>query len=118
MGDAGIEALASLVYAGRLDQVETFYLTENSSLTNDGIIALARAINSHGLPMLTYLDLTELDEHKVTVVGISGIAIAVINGCPKFRQFGLSPCFSNDNCWMLEGMLRAVGREKYDITVF
>ena len=52
--DEGFAAVAPLVYHGRFQQLKHREIsTRNQAfLTNEGIIPLARAIDSHGLPML------------------------------------------------------------------
>jgi ribonuclease HIII len=73
MGDGGIEALASLVYEGRMQQLEDLNLDGNNDLTDEGITALARAINVRGLPVLERLSIVWWYDgrYNVTMLGIS-----------------------------------------------
>lgn len=52
MCDADIGALASAIQQGRMRQLELLCLSFNNRVTDDGLIALARAIDMHGLPEL------------------------------------------------------------------
>ena len=49
--DDGMTALSSLVYQGRFEQLQ-LNLSENRAITTQGIVALARAIETRGLPNL------------------------------------------------------------------
>lgn len=68
MGDDGMAALTSLVCQGRLKNLEQLRLSENDDITDRGVIALARAINVRGLPMLERFSCKCFD--KVTIQGI------------------------------------------------
>lgn len=112
MSDEGIAAIANLVSQGRLKQLNgVLDLSENEDVTNEGIVALARSIDAHGLPLLTTFKLTGLDTDKVTLFGISAIALAVIKGCPKLTHVCLT-CAGPDDVYyeIVMGMLAAAGR--------
>ena len=61
--------------------------------------------------MLEDCSLTELYADKVTLLGISTIALALITCCPKLRNICLT-CAGPDDVYheMVMGMLAAVGR--------
>jgi len=52
MSDRGMAALESVVRHGRLERLEELNLSNNKSVTDDGIIALAQEIDARGLPKL------------------------------------------------------------------
>jgi len=52
MSDEGIAGLAALIHKGRLNQLIAMHLSENSLVTDRGVITLAQAIDAHGLPIL------------------------------------------------------------------
>lgn len=114
MGDEGFKALASVVYAGRMQQLEDLDLSRNGGLTDEGITALARAINVRGLPALERLSIVEWSNspNKVTILEVGAIALALVNQCPRLKRLDLKLSNSkgtyND---MFQGMLRAAGRE-------
>lgn len=111
MGDGSIAAMANLVSQGRLKQLKGVDLSENEGVTNEGVVALARSIDAHGLPLLTIFNLSGLDADKVTLFGISAIALAVIKGCPKLKYICLTSAGSYDVYYeIVMGMLAATGR--------
>jgi hypothetical protein len=89
LGDVGKAALSSLVYQGRFEQLELLNFSGNGGITNQGIVALARAIEKRGLPLLKEFCLFEITDDHVTLLGISAIAQAVIKGCPSLTQICL-----------------------------
>jgi len=85
--DEGFAAVAPLVYHGRFQQLKHLeFNTRNNALTNKGIIPLARAINSHGLPMLECFSIRYLNSQKVTPRWVSAIGHALIKGCPHLKR--------------------------------
>lgn len=115
MSDSGMVALAaSLVCQGRLTKLEELHICGNQGVTDSGIVALARAVNVRGLPMLEQMNCSCYD--KVTIRGISAIALAVINGCPHIRMIKVKNFEKKDWSDMVRkvvtGMLEAVGRKR------
>lgn len=49
MGDEGIAALTSLISRRRMGELHRLNISENASVSDQGIIGLARAIDAHGL---------------------------------------------------------------------
>lgn len=78
---------------------------------------MARAIETHGLPLLKEFVLRESDEDQVTLLGISAIPHAVIKGCPNLTQITLvNSGPDEDHHDMIMGMLQAAGRRgKVDV---
>ncbi len=48
MGDKGLAALASVIRAGRLEELEELYLYDNPAVTDEGVTSLAGAIQGAG----------------------------------------------------------------------
>lgn len=92
---------------------------ENASLTDTGIIGLARAIDEHGLPRLKRFFCETLRADAVKVLGCSGIAHAVINRCPQLELIDLAGSgIGMDNGIRRDavmGMLEAAGRAAGDV---
>lgn len=111
MCDVGMAALASLIQKGRLKQLKVLDLCGSCSVSDDGIIALAQAIDERGLPALQSV-MVELDQ-KVSVLGCSAITHALIKGSPGFIKLRL-PRTGEDAAFirtMINGMLRAARRK-------
>ena len=89
LGEVGMTALSSLVYQCRFEQLELLNFSGNGGITSQGIVALARAIETRGLPLLKEFCLFEITDGHVTLLGISAIAHAVIKGCPSLTQISL-----------------------------
>jgi len=68
MSDEGIAGLAALIHKGRLNQLIAMHLSENSLVTDRGVITLAQAIDAHGLPILDTFKMRGIRE--LTAVGI------------------------------------------------
>lgn len=83
MRDGGLSALASLVNRGCLEQLRELDISDNYSLTEQGIISLARAIDARGLPRLEKFAMRELGD--VSGQGIGAIIYAVFKGCPQLQ---------------------------------
>lgn len=83
LGDKALVALASVIDQGRFEVLQDFYLANNVHVTDQGILALARAIEARGLPMLETFTMDAMD--YMTTVGISAIIDALIKGCPKLK---------------------------------
>lgn len=113
MSTIDMRALVSLVSQGRrLRHLTELDLSKNNDISNQDVAALARAIDVHGLPLLTKFKLIGLNTDKVTLFGISAIALAVITRCPKLKYICLT-CAGPDDVYneMVMGMLAAAGRE-------
>lgn len=89
MADEGLAALSSLIYRGRLEKLQLLRITQNHAITDRGVIALARAVETRGLPMLEYLHVELLT--GVTAAGYSAMAHAAVKGCARLRLLGLEP---------------------------
>ena len=74
--------MITFISKGRLDQLEELGLSDNEGLTNQDIIFLAQAIGGRRLWKLEAF-FKGLDVDKVTLLGVSAIALAVITRCPK-----------------------------------
>jgi len=86
-------------------------LSRNDAVTDEGLIALAQAIDMCGLPELQEFSMAGLVEEKVTVLGLSAIAHAVIKGSPLLETIDIK-CSGEGGASlhvMIEGMLRARG---------
>lgn len=120
MGDDGMADVASLISEGRMEKLKGLALSDNRCVTNEGIIALARAVDAHGLPSLTHFD-GSVKAGGVTIGGISAIAIAVINSCPKLESMHVPHLFPPDYTpyrmvrEMVHGMLLATGRDNVEM---
>lgn len=90
MGDEGIAALASLVSEGRLEQLQVVHLSCNDGVSDRGIITLAQAIGMRKLAMLKDFRMEGLKENKVTRLGVSAIALAIISGSSHLKAIYLS----------------------------
>lgn len=113
MGDEGMIALASLVSQGCMQQMEKLGLSWNAGVTDRGVIALARAIETRGLPMLVSFRMGGMTRDKVTLLGFSAIAHAVINGCPQLKEIALKGLLNFDDDTLsnvVNGMVEAAGR--------
>ncbi len=85
-------------------------------MADEGIIALARAIDMHGLPWLVRFEMIGLGEGKVTRLGLSAIAYALIKGTSQSQLL----LIIMDGCGegtaflepMVKGMFRAAGRKR------
>jgi len=82
--DVGMTVVSSLLYQGCFEQLQLLNLSGNRGMTNQGIVALARAIETRGLPLLKEFSLFKSTNDQVTLLWISAIAQAVIKGCPNF----------------------------------
>ena len=58
--DAGYATLASVVQQCRFDELYELGISENGGITDKGMTALARAIDTRGLPMLDTFDMQDL----------------------------------------------------------
>ena len=115
MCDAGVCALASLIQQGLLRKLKYLFICSNGRVTDEGIIALARAIDMCGLPEMRELKMTGLGEGKVKTLGLSAITHALIKGSPRLCIITMN-CRANGAASLrpiVEGMLRAAGREVY-----
>ena len=115
MGDGGIVALASVIYQGRMQEMEEFNLSEVPDLTDKGLIALARAINARGLPNVRhFFIMNDGKERKWTVLGFGALTLAFVSGCPRLQQIDLvCPDRGQDMNFlntMIQGMFQAAGR--------
>lgn len=103
--------MITFICKGRLDQLEELGLSDNEGLTNQDIIFLAQAIGKRRLWKLEAFYLKGLDADKVTLLGVSAIALAVITRCPKLKYICLTCAGPNDVYFeMVMGMLAAAGR--------
>ena len=116
MGDVGMAALASLIYKGRLGQLEPLYINEIPDVKDEGITALARAISMRGLPKVSEFMLGPLHEENVTAFGFGALTFAFINNCPQLLVENITidwsgqPEHADFRNAMVDGMLRAAGR--------
>jgi hypothetical protein len=91
--------------------VETLVFSADIAVSDRAIIALARAIDARGLPKLEAFSMKEMAPDKVTVVGVSAIALATTKGCPNLQRFHLINSYPDeDTLREVRGMLEAVGR--------
>ena len=112
MADDGMTALASVISEGRFDELDVLDLSGIMGLTNQGLIASARAIETKWLPVLGNFVLYALNDDQVTLLGISAIAHAVIKGCPDLTLIVLTNSGpGEDHHEMVLGMLEATGRK-------
>ncbi len=114
MGDKGMFALAGLVHRGRFERLELLSISDNEEVSDQGVIALARAIEEAGkcgLPMLRKLWATGL---HFTGAGMGVLASALIHKCPCLTLASLHESEGSDDdtdevgtreC--VEGMVRA-----------
>lgn len=112
MGDKGIVALASIINQDCFEQLKFLSLSANIATSDRGIIALARAVETRGLPMLEGFVMDMRNSNDMTIEGISAIAFATIKSCPKLKQMRLLHSRPNKQTVKLvvKGMLEAVGR--------
>lgn len=105
-------ALASVVRQGRLERLEELNLSNNKGVTDNGVIALAQAIEASGLSRLRLIRISKLDKVKVTTLGFGAIAYAIIKGSPQLKSINVE-CNGSEAASLrttIEGMLRAAGR--------
>jgi hypothetical protein len=108
MGDAGVAALASVVQQGRFDELAGLDIHENVDITDQGMTALARAIEARGLPMLSFT-LDGFEEMRAT--GISAVVNALVKGCPRLQSIWFGESDSYDEYYeMITAMVQAAGR--------
>ena len=110
MRDGGLSALVSLVNRGCLEQLRELDNSDNYSLTEQGIISLARAIDARGLPRLEKFAMRELGD--VSGQGIGAIIYAVFKGCPQLQEIKLVGSFEDTYTLrdLVGGMLEVAGR--------
>lgn len=81
-------------------------------MTDEGLIALAQAIDMRGLPVLQQFEMENQVEGKKTALGLSAITYALIKGSPQLKAIGIY-CGEEGDAFlqpMIKGMLRAAGR--------
>lgn len=115
MGDGGMVALASVIYQGRMQEMEDVNLSEVPGMTDKGLIALARAINARGLPNVRQFFIQMDDKNrKWTALGFGALTLAFASGCPRLRKIDLvCPDRGQDMNFlntMIQGMFQAAGR--------
>lgn len=109
MGDAAVAALVSVVQQGRFDELYELSISETDNITDEGMTALAGAIEARGLPRLTSFTFSF---ENVTAIGISAIVDALLKGCPKLRTIWLANSDSYDDYRrMITAMVQAAGRD-------
>lgn len=82
MGDKVMAAMASVARAGRFERLENFLFYGNADVTDEGVCALAQAMEdtgTYGLPMLRNLDARALQ--SLTALGIRALTSALITNC-------------------------------------
>ena len=115
MGDEGMIALAPLIDQSRMDQLTYLHLCGSACETDQGISALARAIEARGLPKLKELDLSGLNVENVAIQGIRDIAQTFIKSCPRLEKINLRGTRRGDVSIysdLVRGVLRAAGLAK------
>jgi hypothetical protein len=112
IGDEGIAALTSVVSRRRIDELRDLNISNNASLTDHGILGLARAIDTHGLPELREFEMGNLKEYRVTIPGLKAIARAVITKCPNLRELRVRGVGSDNDIRhdAVMGILEAAGQ--------
>lgn len=88
MGDEGIAALASLVYRGRMEDLTSLSISRNENVTDQGVNALAQAIDARGLPLLRGFGVSKLAT-DMTVLEIRTIVGTVLSRCPQLTEIHL-----------------------------
>lgn len=86
MGKESVAAVASLIRQGRFEQLAYLNTSENGGISDQGVMVLAQAIEARGLPKLDMLELQGLDTARVTLAGIQGLAISIIDGSPVLGE--------------------------------
>jgi hypothetical protein len=83
-----------------------------------GIIALAQAIDTRGLPWLHDLEIDVVKGARMTFLGFGAITHALVKGCPQLRSLRLRSNGKIDGQLqaMVEGMLR-VGKQKAQVVM-
>lgn len=107
MGDEGIAALASVVSQGYFEELRKLSFSHNGDITDEGMTALARAIDVRGLPMLETFAMEGLD--LMTNRGVGAITDVLIKRCLQLAtivwgHWGLS------NKDKVRDMLKTAGR--------
>ena len=111
MGDAGVVALASVVSQGHFEELKYFCFGRNSDVTDQGMTALARAIDAQGLPMLELITIDGLD--RLTDIGVGAIMDALIKRCPQLARIAWGPP-END---LVRNKLQEAGRGNVEVKV-
>ena len=111
MGDAGVVALASVVSQGHFEELKYFCFGRNSDVTDQGMTALARAIDAQGLPMLELITIDGLD--RLTDIGVGAIMDALIKRCPRLARIAWGPP-END---LVRNKLQEAGRGNVKVKV-
>lgn len=83
MDDVGAVTLASVVSQGYLVELKSLCLHYNDDITDQGMTALARAIDVRGLPMLEAIT---MDGISVTTIGVGAIMDALMKRCPRCKD--------------------------------
>lgn len=104
-------ALASLLYQDRFQQLEMLFISYNHGIRDEGIIALAHAIEARKLPKLK---LFEAKAGQGYVWGSAPLARCVVNGCPKLQKndlmhIGVKTLLSE---WVIICNLIAAGQDR------
>lgn len=107
----GMAALASAVQQGKFERLGRLELSDDPGITDEGIIALAQAINARGLPALRTFSMVSLSE-DVTILAFSAITHALVKGCPNLAVIRMRRRGPKDATLlaMIKGMLRAARR--------
>lgn len=100
MTDAGAVALASIVSQGHFEELKEVWLDLNSGITDQGMTALARAIDVRGLPTLETFAIHEARQDlDWTGIGARTMVDALIKRCPQLG--GTGKCGSD---WCARGI--------------
>lgn len=78
-------------------------ISGNGGITDHGIIVLAQAIETRGLPMLDTFGIERVDTQKVTSVGIRALTRTATGGCPKLGEILINDEYGD----IAKDMLRA-----------
>jgi len=106
MGDARMVVLASIVHRGCMRHIQKLNLSGPLGATDEGIVALARAIDAKGLPELRQLKMGRFN--NVTAFGFSAMMLAFVKGCPKSRDIILTCPDEGRNFAIFESMVEGM----------
>ena len=84
------DALASIVRTGCFQCLETLWLGSNEDVTDQGVAALAKALDhagTNGLPLLSTFSASL--RGSVTRVGVEALAHALLKNCPRLKEVAL-----------------------------
>lgn len=121
MSDRGITALASMIRTKHFERLHQIVVREQPAVTDEGVRALARAVQAfgeEGLPMLATFSIVHMGH--IGKASFVELASALIDNCPRLEHMYICPQ-NNRNVLReeLEQMVLAAGcRHRVDVYTY